>query len=174
MWENPGFCHPGWPQIDTIWQYLSKFKIYISPLPPNLLLGIFPIDTLIHVQREECARIFITVLNHYCKRYKNFHVHQCKNESTAVLSGKWLLMRMRQPDVYDAYDMEVLQDLQDLQQCVWSQFIYIYRRAFVRRWRGVSKYPPDWEVTLKNQRNKASLFIPLTQYFIQVLHWQGQ
>lgn len=43
--------------MHSIWQYLSKFKIYISPFASNPFPGIFLIDTL-----NKCMRIVITIL----------------------------------------------------------------------------------------------------------------
>lgn len=53
MWENvdsrPGCEH----KIDITWQYLSKLKKHISPLPTNHSQEFFPPDTLTNVQKEE-------------------------------------------------------------------------------------------------------------------------
>ena len=51
------------PLWRTVWSFLKKLKIELPYNPPTALLGIYPNDTKIQIQRDTCTPIFIAALS---------------------------------------------------------------------------------------------------------------
>ena len=54
----------------TVWKFLKKLKIVLPYDPAIALLGIYPIDTKILIQRGTCTPMFIAALSTIAKVWK--------------------------------------------------------------------------------------------------------
>ena len=65
-WE----CRQEQPWWKTVWRFLKKLKIELPYNPVIALLGIYPKDTKILIQRDTCTPMFIAVLSTTAKLWE--------------------------------------------------------------------------------------------------------
>ena len=58
------------PLWKAVWRFLKKLKIELPYNPANALLGIYPNDTKILIQRGMCTPMFIAALSMIAKLWK--------------------------------------------------------------------------------------------------------
>ena len=58
------------PLWKTVWRFLKKLKIELPYDAPIALLGIYPKDTKMQIQRGTCTSMFITALSTIAKLWK--------------------------------------------------------------------------------------------------------
>ena len=59
-----------WPFSKTVWRFLKRLKIELPHDPAIALLGIHPKDTIIVIQRDTCAPMFIPAMSTIAKVWK--------------------------------------------------------------------------------------------------------
>nr|KAF6422830.1 hypothetical protein HJG63_008627 [Rousettus aegyptiacus] len=74
--ENGTLIHCWWdcklvqPQWKTVWKFLKKLRIDLSYDPAIPLLGIYPRDLKIHIQKDICTSMFIAALFTVARTWK--------------------------------------------------------------------------------------------------------
>ena len=58
------------PLWETVWRFLKKLKIELPYNPAIALLGIYPRDTGVLIQRGTCTPMFIAALSTVAKLWK--------------------------------------------------------------------------------------------------------
>ena len=69
------------PLWKTVWRFLKKFKMEIPYDPAIVLLGIYPKDTKILIQRGTCTPMFVATLSTIAKLWK---------EPECPLTDEWI------------------------------------------------------------------------------------
>ena len=72
--------------LKTVWRFLKKLKIQVPYEPAIALLGIYPKDTNIMIQRGTCAPMFITAMSTTDKLWK-----EPRCPSTDEWTKKWYI-----------------------------------------------------------------------------------
>ena len=67
------------PLWKTVWRFLKKLKIELPYDPAITLLGIYPKDTNVMIQRVTCIQMFIATMSTIGNYGKNLDVHQQMN-----------------------------------------------------------------------------------------------
>ena len=67
-WE----CQPVQPLWKTVWRFLKKLRIELPYDPAIALLGVYPKDTEILIQRGSCTPMFIAALSTTAKSWTDF------------------------------------------------------------------------------------------------------
>ena len=69
------------PVWKTLWRFLKKLKIELAYNPATALLGIYPKDTNIGIQRGTCTLMFMAALSTVAKLWK---------EPKCPLTDEWI------------------------------------------------------------------------------------
>ena len=67
------------PLWKTVWSFLKKLKIELPYSPAIALLGIYPRDTVMLLQRDTCTPMFIAAPSTIAKLWEDPNVHQLMN-----------------------------------------------------------------------------------------------
>ena len=87
-----------------IWQYLAKLKLNLHLDSTTLLLGIYPHDTWVEIQKQLCSKILITLLFVIEKKTaNNTNVYQNGNSLKTIIHVQmeyYLAIKMRHLSIH--------------------------------------------------------------------------
>ena len=134
MWRGT-LLHSWWecklvqPLWKTVWSFLKKLKIELPQDPTIALLGIYPKDTNVLIQRGTFTTVFIAAMSTIAKLWK---------EPRWPTTDKWL------KKMWYIYTIKKKMKSCHLQQCGWNQNYNAEQNKSSRERQLSNDFTPTW------------------------------